>query len=174
MSLNFQPCPITVTQPASPPLEEFIPYLEQIWASRKLTNAGPFHAQLEQALCEHLGVSHLALFANGTLALVSALQALRITGEVITTPYSFVATSHALLWNGLKPVFVDIDPVTLNLDLEKIEAAISPHTSAILPMYADLAHEQAEAIAELIAQQVSLNPCGDAAHPSDGFVNQEE
>ena len=102
--------PIYVTQPNLPPLEEFIPYLQDIWDSKVLTNGGPFHQQLEQALCDYLGVKHLALFTNGTIALVTALQALRITGEVITTPYSFVATAHSLLWNGIKPVFVDIDP----------------------------------------------------------------
>ena len=111
---------IYVTQPVLPPLEEFIPYLQEIWVNKILTNGGPFHQQLEQALCDYLGVKHLALFANGTLALVTALQALRITGEVITTPYSFVATAHALLWNGIKPVFTDIDPNTLNLDPDKI------------------------------------------------------
>lgn len=129
------PKPIYVTQPYLPPLEEVIPYLEQIWASHQLTNGGSFHVQLEQALCEYLGVKHLSLFANGTLALVTALQALRITGEVITTPYSFVATAHSLLWNGIKPVFVDVDPITLNLDPEKIEAAITPQTTAILPVH---------------------------------------
>ena len=107
---------ITVTQPYLPPLEEFIPYLEKIWQSKWLTNAGPFHRQFEKTLADYLGVEHLALFTNGTLALVTALQALRITGEVITTPYSFVATAHSLLWNNIKPVFVDIDPVSLNLD----------------------------------------------------------
>ena len=100
-----------------------------------LTNGGPFHQQLEQALCDYLGVKHIALFTNGTLALVTALQALRITGEVITTPYSFVATAHSLLWNGIKPVFVDIDPITLNLDPAKIEAAITPQTTAIMPVH---------------------------------------
>ena len=97
---------IFVTQPLLPPLEEFIPYLEKIWENKILTNGGPFHQQLEKALCEYLGVEHIALFTNGTIALVTALQALRITGEVITTPYSFVATAHSLLWNGIKPVFV--------------------------------------------------------------------
>ena len=101
---------IYVTQPHLAPLEEFIPYLKQIWDSKILTNCGPFHQQLEAALCKYLGVRHLALFSNGTLALVTALQALRITGEVITTPYSFVATAHSLVWNGIKPVFVDVDP----------------------------------------------------------------
>jgi dTDP-4-amino-4,6-dideoxygalactose transaminase len=126
---------IYVTKPFLPPLEELTPYLEEIWKSRVLTNNGPFHRQLEEALCAHLGVKHISLFANGTLALVTALQALRITGEVITTPYSFVATAHALLWNGIKPVFVDIDAETFNLDPEKIESAITPQTTAILPVH---------------------------------------
>lgn len=127
--------PIYVTQPSLPPLEEFIPYLEQIWQNKILTNNGPFHQELEDAVCQFLGVQHLSLFANGTIALVTALQALRVTGEVITTPYSFVATAHSLLWNALKPVFVDVDPNTYNLDPSKIEAAITPETSAILPVH---------------------------------------
>jgi dTDP-4-amino-4,6-dideoxygalactose transaminase len=126
---------IYVTQPLLPPFEEFIPYLEKIWESKWLTNAGPFHQELEKKLADYLGVNHLALFANGTLALVTALQALRITGEVITTPFTFVATAHSLLWNGIKPVFVDIHPETFNLDPEKIEAAITPHTTAIMPVH---------------------------------------
>ena len=127
--------PIYVTQPYLPALEEFIPYLEKIWENKILTNCGLFHQQLEQALCDHLGVKHISLFTNGTIALVTALQALRITGEVITTPYSFVATAHSLLWNGIKPVFVDIDPSTFNLDPARIEAAITPQTTAILPVH---------------------------------------
>lgn len=127
--------PVTVTQPYLPPLAEFLPYLEKIWETKWLTNNGPFHAQLEAALCEFLGVRHISLFANGTIALITALQALRVTGEVITTPYSFVATAHALLWNGNQPVFADIDPATLNLDPERIEAAITPRTTAILPVH---------------------------------------
>ena len=107
---------IFVTRPQLPPLEELIPYLEQIWRTRVLTNGGPFHKELEKALGEYLGVEHLCLFTNGTIALITALQALKITGEVITTPYSFVATSHALVWNRIKPVFVDIDPETLRGD----------------------------------------------------------
>ncbi len=127
--------PTYVTRPFLPPLEELQPYLERIWANRLLTNKGPFHEEFEQALCDYLGVEHISLFANGTLALVTALQAMRITGDVITTPYSFVATAHSLLWNGIRPVFVDIDPETLNLDPDKIEAAITPQTTAILPVH---------------------------------------
>lgn len=126
---------INVTQPYLPPLEQFIPYLEEIWASKWVTNGGRFHQELEAALCDYLGIKHISLFANGTLALLTALQTMRITGEVITTPYSFVATSHSLVWNGLKPVFVDINPATLNMDPEHIEAAITPKTSAILPVH---------------------------------------
>jgi dTDP-4-amino-4,6-dideoxygalactose transaminase len=155
--------PIYVTQPYLPPLEEFIPYLETIWKNKILTNGGPFHQQLEQALCEYLGVEHIALFTNGTLALVTALQALRITGEVITTPYSFVATSHSLLWNGIKPVFVDIEPNTLNLDPEKIEAAITPHTTAIMPVHCYGHPCNVEAI-QKIADNYNLKVIYDAAH----------
>lgn len=127
--------PIYVTRPLLPPLTEFLPYLEDIWESGWLTNAGPFHQKLEKALSAHLGVEHLSLFANGTVALVTALQCLRINGQVITTPYSFVATSHALLWNNIEPVFVDIDATTCNLDPDRIEAAITPRTTAILPVH---------------------------------------
>ncbi|PUA16918.1 dTDP-4-amino-4,6-dideoxy-D-glucose aminotransferase VioA [Glaciimonas sp. PCH181] len=155
--------PIYVTQPYLPPLEEFIPYLEKIWESKVLTNGGPFHQQLEKALCEYLGVEHLALFSNGTLALITALQALRITGEVITTPYSFVATSHSLLWNGIKPVFVDIDPNTLNLDPAKIEAAITPQTTAIMPVHCYGHPCDVEAI-QKIADNYNLKVIYDAAH----------
>lgn len=155
--------PIYVTQPTLPPLEEFIPYLQQIWDNKILTNGGPFHQQLEQALCDYLGVKHLALFTNGTLALVTALQALRITGEVITTPYSFVATAHSLLWNGIKPVFVDIDPNTLNLDPAKIEAAITPQTTAIMPVHCYGHPCDVEAI-QKIADNYNLKIIYDAAH----------
>jgi dTDP-4-amino-4,6-dideoxygalactose transaminase len=155
--------PLYVTQPALPPLEEFIPYLEQIWDARLLTNGGPFHARFEAALAEYLDVDHLALFANGTLALITALQALRITGEVITTPYSFVATAHALLWNGIKPVFVDIDPVTLNLDPARIEAAITPQTTAILPVHVYGHPCDLDAI-QHIADTYNLKVIYDAAH----------
>ncbi len=155
--------PIYVTQPHLPPLEEFIPYLEKIWESKQLTNNGPFHQQLEQALGEYLGIEHIALFTNGTIALITALQALRITGEVITTPYSFVATSHSLLWNGVKPVFVDIDRDTLNLDPARIEAAITPQTTAILPVHCYGRSCDVEAI-QAIADNYNLKVIYDAAH----------
>lgn len=155
--------PVYVTQPSLPPLEEFIPYLQQIWGSKILTNGGPFHQQLEQALCDYLGVKHIALFTNGTIALVTALQALRITGEVITTPYSFVATSHSLLWNGIKPVFVDIDPDTLNMDPDKIEAAITPQTTAIMPVHC-YGHPCDVDRIQKIADTYGLKIIYDAAH----------
>jgi len=155
--------PIYVTQPFLPPLEEFIPYLENIWESKWLTNGGPFHQELEKKLADYLGVDHLALFANGTLALVTALQALRITGEVITTPFSFVATAHSLLWNGIKPVFVDIHPETFNLDPEKIEAAITPHTTAIMPVHVYGKPCDVEKI-QKIADTYGLKVIYDAAH----------
>lgn len=155
--------PIYVTQPYLPPLAEFVPYLEKIWDTKILTNAGPLHQELEAALCRYLGVEHLALFANGTLALVTALQALRITGEVITTPYSFVATAHSLLWNGIKPVFVDIDPQTLNLDPGKIESAITPHTTAIMPVHCYGNPCAVQAI-QAIADNYNLRVIYDAAH----------
>lgn len=168
MSANSKP--IYVTQPYLPPLEDFVPYLEKIWANKILTNGGPFHQQLEVALCEYLGVEHLALFTNGTLALVTALQALRITGEVITTPYSFVATAHSLLWNGIKPVFADIDPNTLNLDPSKIEAAITPQTTAIMPVHVYGHPCDVEAIQD-IADRYNLKIIYDAAH-AFGVQNQ--
>ncbi|WP_223517279.1 DegT/DnrJ/EryC1/StrS family aminotransferase [Pseudomonas sp. GL-B-19] len=155
--------PIYVTQPYLPPLEEFIPYLQQIWDKKILTNGGPMHQQLEQQLCDYLGVEHIALFNNGTIALLTALQALRVTGEVITTPYSFVATAHSLLWNGIKPVFVDIDPHTLNLDPAKVEAAITPQTTAIMPVHCYGNPCDVEAI-QKIADNYNLRVIYDAAH----------
>ena len=155
--------PIYVTQPSLPPLEDFIPYLETIWNNKILTNCGPFHQQLEKALCRYLGVEHIALFTNATIALITALQALRITGEVITTPYSFVATSHSLLWNGIKPVFVDIDPSTLNLDPKKIEAAITTQTTAIMPVHCYGHPCDVDAI-QKIADNYNLKVIYDAAH----------
>jgi dTDP-4-amino-4,6-dideoxygalactose transaminase len=155
--------PIYVTQPDLPPLQEFYPYLEQIWKNKILTNGGPFHQQLEAALCDYLGVEHLALFANATIGLVTALQALRISGEVITTPYSFVATAHSLLWNGIKPVFADVDPGTLNLDPKKIEAAITPQTTAIMPVHC-YGHPCDVAAIQKIADNYNLKVIYDAAH----------
>lgn len=154
---------IFVTQPLLPPLDEFVPYLEKIWDNKILTNGGPFHQQLEQALCEYLGVEHIALFTNGTIALVTALQALRITGEVITTPYSFVATAHSLLWNGIRPVFVDIDPDTLNLNPAKIEAAITPQVTAIMPVHC-YGHPSNVLEIQKIADIYNLKVIYDAAH----------
>jgi dTDP-4-amino-4,6-dideoxygalactose transaminase len=154
---------IFVTQPHLPPLEEFIPYLEKIWENKWLTNGGPFHQELEAKLSEYLGVEYLSLFANGTLALVTALQALRISGEVITTPFSFVATAHSLLWNGIKPVFVDIEPGSFNLDPQKIEAAITPHTTAILPVHVYGTPCNVEKIGE-ISDTYGLKVIYDAAH----------
>lgn len=127
--------PIYVTQPAFPPLEEFVELLKQIWGNKILTNNGPFHKQFEKELADYLGVKYLSVFANGTLALMTALQALRITGEVITTPFSFVATTHSLWWNNIKPVFADIESDTFNLDPERVEAAITPQTTAIMPVH---------------------------------------
>ncbi len=160
MSNNQQ---IFVTQPYLPPLEDFVPYLQEIWKNKILTNGGPFHQELEDALCKYLGVKHLALFSNGTLGLVTALQALRVTGEVITTPYSFVATAHSLLWNGIKPVFVDIDPVNLNIDPAKIEAAITPHTTAIMPVHC-YGHPCDVRAIQKIADNYNLRVIYDSAH----------
>jgi dTDP-4-amino-4,6-dideoxygalactose transaminase len=154
---------IYVAQPSLPPLDEFLPYLQEIWQTKTLTNGGPFHQKLETALSEYLGVKHIALFTNGTLALVTALQTLRITGEVITTPYSFVATAHSLLWNGIKPVFVDVDKDTLNLDPKRIEAAITPQTTAILPVHCYGHPCDVESIGR-IADTYGLKVIYDAAH----------
>ncbi|MGY5651346.1 DegT/DnrJ/EryC1/StrS family aminotransferase [Vibrio cincinnatiensis] len=154
---------ITVTSPLLPPLEELTPYLEDIWQRKWLTNNGYYHQQLEAALCDYLGVPYISLFSNGTLALITALQALDLEGEVITTPYSFVATSHAIKWNNLTPVFVDIDPTTFNLDPNKIEAAITDKTCAILPVHVygnPCDHDAIQAIAD----KHNLKVIYDAAH----------
>lgn len=140
-----------------------MPYLEKIWQNKILTNGGPFHQQLERELCDYLGVEHLALCSNGTLGLVTALQALRTKGEVITTPYSFVATAHSLLWNGIEPVFVDVDPRTLNIDPSKIEAAITPRTTAILAVHCYGHPCDVDAIKK-IADNYNLKVIYDAAH----------
>jgi len=154
---------ITVTSPLIPPLEEFTPYLEDIWKRKWLTNNGYYHKKLEKALCEYLDVKYLSLFTNGTLALISALQELRITGEVITSPYSFVATTHSLWWNGIKPVFVDVEPNTFNLDPEKIEVAITPRTTAIMPVHVYGNPCNTEEI-QAIADKYGLRVIYDAAH----------
>lgn len=152
-----------VTRPSLPPLDDFLPYLREIWDSGILTNNGPFHQRLEKELESYLGVPYISLFANCTIALITALQALRVTGEVITTPYSFVATAHSVLWNGLRPVFVDIDPETFNLDPEKIEAAITPQTTAILPVHCYGRSCNTEKIKK-IADIYGLKIIYDAAH----------
>ncbi|MEB3201158.1 MAG: DegT/DnrJ/EryC1/StrS family aminotransferase, partial [Synechococcaceae cyanobacterium] len=154
---------IYVTQPSLPEIEQLIPLLQGIWEGRVLTNGGPLHGQLEASLEAWLGVPKLSLFANGTLALLTALKALRIRGEVITTPYSFVATSHALCWNGITPVFVDIDPVTGNLDPDQIESAITPDTTAILAVHIYGVPCQVERI-QKIADRYNLRVIYDACH----------
>jgi len=154
---------ITVTKPFLPPLDEFNEYLKQIWREKWVTNRGPFHEQFEQALCDFLDVQYISLFTNGTLALLTALQALRITGEVITTPYSFVATTHALHWNGIKPVFCDIEAETLTINPQKIEAAITPRTTAILAVHVYGNPCRASEI-QKIADIYGLRVIYDAAH----------
>ncbi len=154
---------ITVTAPLLPDIGEFEKMLQQIWDSRWITNNGSFHARLEAALCEYLKVPYISLFTNGTLPLITAFQALRITGEVITTPYSFVATTHALWWNGIKPVFVDIDPATGNMEPDRIEAAITPRTTAILPVHVYGKPCRTKEIQD-IANRYGLKVIYDAAH----------
>ena len=161
---------ILVTKPSLPDLEEFIPYLEDIWESKWLTNNGKYHQQLEKEMADFLGVNYVALFANGTLALVTALQVLRITGEVITTPYSFVASTHALWWNNIKPVFVDIESKYCNLNPDKIEAAITPKTQAILPVHVYGNPCNMEKIQE-IADIYGLRVIYDAAHAFGNKIN---
>ena len=163
---------ITVTSPLLPDLDEFHGLLKEIWDSKWITNNGSFHKKLEAALCEYLKVPYVSLFTNGTLPLLTALQALRITGEVITTPYSFVATTHALWWNGIKPVFVDIDPRTGNLDPNKIEAAITPKTTAIRPVHVYGKPCDIDAI-QAIADKYGLKVIYDAAHAFGVQVNGE-
>jgi dTDP-4-amino-4,6-dideoxygalactose transaminase len=155
--------PVYVTEPALPPLADFIPYLEKIWKSKILTNNGPFHQQFEHALADYLGVKYVSCFSNGTLALITALQALRITGEVITTPFSFVATTHSLWWNNIKPVFVDIEPDYFNLDPTKVEAAITPQTTAIMPVHV-YGNPCAVTALQRIADKYNLKIIYDAAH----------
>ena len=161
---------ITVTSPLLPDLDEFTKSLKQIWDSKWITNNGDFHKQLESALAEYLRVPYVSLFTNGTLPLLTALQALRITGEVITTPYSFVATTHSIWWNGCKPVFVDIDPSTGNIDPDKIEAAITPRTTAIMPVHVYGKPCNTARIQE-IADTYGLKVIYDAAHAFGVEVN---
>ena len=163
---------ITVTSPLLPDLGEFNEMLKQIWESKWITNNGRFHKQLETELAEYLGVPFVSLFTNGTLPLLTALQALRITGEVITTPYSFVATTHSIWWNGCKPVFVDIDPTTGNIDPDKIEAAITPKTTAIMPVHVYGKPCNTKRIQE-IADTYGLKVIYDAAHAFGVKVNGE-
>lgn len=154
---------ITVTSPLLPDLDAFHELLQDIWSKRWITNNGDYHKRLEQALAAYLRVPYVSLFTNGTLPLITALQALRITGEVITTPYSFVATTHALWWNGIKPVFVDIDPTTCCLDPNKIEEAITPNTTAIMPVHVYGKPCDTGAIQD-IADKYGLKVIYDAAH----------
>lgn len=161
-----------VTRPALPPLEEYINSLEQIWEKRILTNNGPFHKQFEKELAEYLGVKHISLFANGTLALMAAIQALHLAGEVITTPYSFVATTHTLWWNSIKPVFVDIEPETCNINPDKIEAAITPSTTAIMPVHVYGNPCNVDRIRE-IADSFGLKVIYDACHTFGVTLNGE-
>ncbi|MDR0981638.1 MAG: DegT/DnrJ/EryC1/StrS family aminotransferase [Culturomica sp.] len=161
---------ITVTSPLLPSLDDFIPYLEDIWQRKWLTNNGHYHQELEKALSEYLQVPYVSLFTNGTLPLMTALQALRITGEVITTPYSFVATTHSLWWNGIKPVFVDIEPDTCNIDPEKIEAAITPKTTAIMPVHVYGTPCNIASI-QMIADKYGLKVIYDAAHAFGVTIN---
>ncbi len=161
---------ITVTSPCLPPLEEFIPYLQEIWQNKWLTNNGPLHQQLEKELAEYLGVKYISVFSNGTLALITALQALNITSEVITTPFSFVATTHSLWWNKIKPVFVDIEPEYLNLDPAKIEAAITPQTTAIMPVHVYGNPCKVDEI-QHIADKHGLKVIYDAAHAFGVEIN---
>lgn len=163
---------ITVTSPLLPDLCDFNSLLQDIWNSKWITNNGSFHKQLEKELAAYLKVPYISLFTNGTLPLITALQALRITGEVITTPYSFVATTHSLWWNGIKPVFVDIDPATGNIDPDKIEAAITPKTTAIMPVHVYGKPCDTQRIEE-IADKYGLKVIYDAAHAFGVEVNGE-
>ena len=163
---------ITVTSPLLPNLDEFHAMLQEIWNSKWITNNGSFHKQLEKELAAYLKVPYISLFTNGTLPLITALQALRITGEVITTPYSFVATTHSLWWNGIKPVFVDIDPSTGNIDPDKIEAAITPKTTAIMPVHVYGKPCDTQRIQQ-IADKYGLKVIYDAAHAFGVEVNGE-
>jgi dTDP-4-amino-4,6-dideoxygalactose transaminase len=161
---------ITVTSPLLPSLEDLNKYLVDIWDNKWITNNGSYHKALEEALCDYLKVPYISLFTNGTLPLITSLQALRITGEVITTPYSFVATTHSLWWNGIKPVFVDIDPDSGNIDPNRIEAAITPQTTAIMPVHVYGRPCRTKEIQD-IADKYGLKVIYDAAHAFGVEVN---
>ena len=163
---------ITVTSPLLPNLDEFNAMLKEIWSSKWVTNGGYFHQQLEKALAEYLKVPFISLFTNGTLPLLTALQALLITGEVITTPYSFVATTHSIWWNGCRPVFVDIEENTCGIDPERIESAITPKTTAIMPVHCYGKPCNMEAI-QAIADKYGLKVIYDSAHAFGVEVNGE-
>ena len=163
---------IKVTSPLLPKLEDFVRQLQKIWESGWLTNNGQFHQELEAELRKYLKVQNLCLFTNGTLPLITAIQALNIQGEVITTPFSFVATTHALWWNGIKPVFVDIDPLTCNINPDKIESAITPKTTAILPVHCYGNPCELKKI-QAIANKYGLKVIYDAAHAFGVEVNGE-
>lgn len=163
---------ITVTSPLLPNLDDFNGLLKEIWESKWITNNGTFHKRLEESLCEYLNVPFISLFTNGTLPLLTALQALHITGEVITTPYSFVATTHSIWWNGCRPVFVDIEPTTGNIDPEKIEAAITPRTAAIMPVHV-YGNPCKTARIQEIADKYGIKVIYDAAHAFGVEVNGE-
>ncbi|HWY11573.1 MAG TPA: aminotransferase class I/II-fold pyridoxal phosphate-dependent enzyme, partial [Bacteroidia bacterium] len=154
---------IFVTKPSMPPLEDFVELLKKIWETGELTNNGPFHQEFEKQLAEYLGVKYISVFSNGTLALMTALQALNIKGEVITSPYTFVATPNSLIWNNIDPVFCDIDPIYGNMDADKIEALITPHTTAIMPVHVYGNPCEVEKI-ESIAKTHNLKIIYDAAH----------
>lgn len=161
---------ITVTQPLLPPLEEYLPYLQQIWKNKHITNQGPFHEELEDKLCDYLGVEYISLFANGTIALLVAIKTLELKGEIITTPYSFVASSHVITWNNINPVFIDIESSTCNLNPGLIEEAITESTSAILPVHVYGNPCNIEKIAD-IAEKNNLKIIYDAAHAFGVKVN---
>ena len=163
---------ITVTSPLLPNLDELNQMLKEIWSSKWITNGGQFHQQLEKELAKYLKVPYISLFTNGTLPLLTALQALRITGEVITTPYSFVATTHSIWWNGCRPVFVDIEEETCGIDPNKIEAAITPKTTAIMPVSCYGKPCKMNEI-QAIADKYGLKVIHDAAHAFGVEVNGE-
>ena len=152
-----------VAKPSLPDIDDFIPYLEKMWATGVISNNGPFNQELEKKLAEYLEVPYLSLFSNGTLALITAIQASNLSGEVITSPFTFIATPNSLVWNNLNPVFVDVDPTFGNLDPAKIEEAINEKTSAILPVHVYGNPCEIEEI-DKVAKKHNLKVIYDAAH----------